>query len=123
MRKLGTAISVAGIAMLAILFPRVALVGSAQAAASPHSIADITAILDREKPDPVQLAHNRAIADAAPPAGGHSGQFYYRRAVARAALGRTEESIADCQRAIAQGGNSQMEIARYTQLLANQLRG
>ena len=33
------------------------------------------------------------------------GPFYYRRAQARAALGRTEDAIADCQQALAHGGN------------------
>src|SRR5581483_2449464 len=35
----------------------------------PRTIDDITAILDRQKPDPAKLAANRAIADAQPPAG------------------------------------------------------
>jgi len=39
--------------------------------------------------------HNADTADAAPPAAGPLGPFYYRRAQARAALGRAEEAIAD----------------------------
>jgi hypothetical protein len=39
----------------------------AKPAASPRSISDITAILDREKPDPAKAAQIRATADAAAP--------------------------------------------------------
>ena len=37
--------------------------------APPRTIADITAILDQEKPDPKVAAKLRAEADATPPAG------------------------------------------------------
>jgi hypothetical protein len=33
----------------------------------PRSIADITAILDSEKPDPAKIAARQATADATPP--------------------------------------------------------
>ena len=35
----------------------------------PRSIADITAILDREKPDPAKIAEAKQRADAQPPSG------------------------------------------------------
>src|SRR5258708_33866785 len=41
----------------------------------PRTIADITAILDRQKPDAAKLAANRAAADAQPPAGAAGAAF------------------------------------------------
>jgi CHAT domain-containing protein len=97
-------------------------VAQTPAAAAPAAGSDITAILDQQKPDPARRERNRAAADASPPASGPLGQFYYRRAQARAALGRTEDAIADCLAAIAQGGDLQTEISRYTQFLTQQYR-
>jgi CHAT domain-containing protein len=125
MLKLGAAIPAAGIALLSVMLPATLSVGHAQTpalVAPSRSTADITAILDQQKPDPSRLERNRAAADATPPAGGQLGQFYYRRAQARAALGRTEEAIADCQQAISYGGDPQTEVSRYTQFLVQQYR-
>ena len=83
---------------------------------------EISAILDQQKPDPARLERNRAAADVQPPAGGQLGQFYYRRAQARAALGRNEEAIADLQEALKHGRDLSTEIARYSQLMAQQYR-
>jgi len=98
---------------------------SLPAAAEPAAASrdsEISAILDQQKPDPSRLERNRAAADARPPASGQLGQFYYRRAQARAALGRNEEAIADLQQAMSHGGHLQLEVARYSQLLAQQYR-
>src|SRR5262245_56136882 len=81
--------------------------------APPRNISDITAILDQQKPDPSRAARNKAAADAEPPASGQLGQFYYRRGQARAALGRSEDAIADAQKAIELGGDFQGEVSRY----------
>ncbi len=71
--------------------------------APPRSIADITAVLDGEKPDEKMLAELRSDADAAP-TGKESrqdlAQFYFDRANARAQLGRLAESIADADKAV-----------------------
>jgi CHAT domain-containing protein len=97
----------------------------AAAVAAPAAGArdgEISAILDQQKPDPARLERNRAAADVQPPAGGQLGQFYYRRAQARAALGRNEEAIADLQEALKHGRDLSTEIARYSQLMAQQYR-
>jgi hypothetical protein len=55
--------------------------------APPRTIADITAILDKERPDPAKLAELKADADAVPPKGASASdlaQFYYDRGNARA---------------------------------------
>jgi CHAT domain-containing protein len=69
----------------------------------PRTIADITAILDQEKPDPEQLAKLQRDADAAVPSTGDPATLaiqYHTRAIARANLGRARDSIADEERAI-----------------------
>src|SRR5262245_45720610 len=90
--------------------------------APPRNISDITAILDQQKPDASRAARNKAAAEANPPTSGPLGQFYYRRGQARAALGRTEDAMADAQQAISIGGDFQTEVARYMQFLAQQYR-
>lgn len=72
------------------------------AAAPPRSIADITAILDQQKPNPDLIARRQQAAAAEPPAnatGNALAQFYFQRAQARADLGRPAEAIADADRA------------------------
>jgi CHAT domain-containing protein/tetratricopeptide (TPR) repeat protein len=72
-------------------------------AAPPRTIADITAILDQEKPDPERIAKLHKDADDAIPTTGDAAtqaQLYHTRAVARADLGRAREAIADEERAI-----------------------
>ena len=68
----------------------------------PRTIDDITAILDRQKPDPAKLAANRAIADAQPPAGSNPAalaEFYFKRGLAATELGRTQQRLADFKQA------------------------
>src|SRR5215472_10071524 len=69
----------------------------------PRSIADITAILDSEKPDPAKLARYLAQADAQVPAGASPAAlaaFYRDRSVAASQLGRIEQWIADAKEAL-----------------------
>jgi tetratricopeptide (TPR) repeat protein len=125
MFNVGAALRVGGLVSLGFLLSAGSSISHAQTAtfvAPPRNISDITAILDQQKPDPSRAARNKAAADAEPPASGQLGQFYYRRAQARAALGRTEEAIADAQKAISLGGDFQNEVSRYMQFLAQQYR-
>ena len=55
----------------------------------PRTIADITAILDQEKPDPARLKKLQAAADAPPP-GGKSGRWRRRISITAAPLVRAE---------------------------------
>jgi tetratricopeptide (TPR) repeat protein len=69
----------------------------------PRSIADITAVLDSEKPDPSKLARYVAQADAQVPAGASPAQlaaFYRDRSVAASQLGRVDQWIADAKEAL-----------------------
>ncbi|HKX06805.1 MAG TPA: CHAT domain-containing tetratricopeptide repeat protein [Stellaceae bacterium] len=69
----------------------------------PRSIADVTALLDSEKPDPAKLASYLAQADAQVPAGASPGAlaaFYRDRSVAASQLGRIDQWIADGKEAL-----------------------
>jgi len=69
----------------------------------PRTITDITAVLDKEKPDPKSLADMKAQADADPPrnlSGVSAARFYYDRATARLALARAGEALADGQKSL-----------------------
>ena len=69
----------------------------------PRSIADITAILDQEKPDPAKAAERQRIADGQPPPGATDialAKFYMARAAAEELLGRFPQLIADLHKAI-----------------------
>src|SRR5262249_49273597 len=73
------------------------------------TIADITAILDQEKPDPKAAAKMRDEADAKPPANASRGDlatFLYRRCLARNALGDFRGGLADCEKAVEYGESS-----------------
>ena len=66
--------------------------------APPRTIADITAILDSEKPDAAKIAQRKADADAAVPpnlSGAKFAEFYLSRGAARALLARNKEALAD----------------------------
>ncbi len=116
------------------------LIGGAPAAlaqragfvAPPRTIADITAILDQEKPDPAKRAKAEAEAAAAPPAQADQAKlkdFYFRRAQARASLGRLKEAIADAEKAVANAADyvsegSRIELYQETQMrLSGDYRG
>jgi CHAT domain-containing protein/tetratricopeptide (TPR) repeat protein len=71
--------------------------------APPRTIADITAILDSEKPDLKTIEELKSDADAEP-TGKESrqdlAQFYFDRSNARGQLGRLTEAIADANKAM-----------------------
>ena len=71
--------------------------------APPRTIADITAILDSEKPDPATLAKLKEDADDEPDTRMSKAdlvEFYYDRANARVLLGRNKEAVADAEKAL-----------------------
>jgi CHAT domain-containing protein len=83
--------------------------------APPRTIADITAILDSEKPDDVKIAERKAAADVTPPQNATAAklaQFYYDRGNARALLARNREALADGLEAMAVG-KSTIEYGRF----------
>jgi CHAT domain-containing protein len=75
----------------------------------PRTIADITAILDEEKPDPKVAARMHGDAAASPPT--HAGRaelakFHYNRCIARSTLGEFRTAIADCETAVSHARGS-----------------
>jgi len=69
----------------------------------PRTIADITAVLDREKPDPAKVAAARAVADKEPPAGldaAAAARFYFDRGTSAGELGRSAQELADYRKAV-----------------------
>ena len=71
----------------------------------PRTIADITAVLDQQKPDTDSLQRQQRVADASPPATATKvelADFLLRRAHARAELGRSSEAVADAEEATRQ---------------------
>ncbi len=93
--------------------------------APPRSIADITTILDNEKPDLKKIEETKADADAEP-TGKESredlAQFYFDRGNARAELGRLADAIADGNKAVevGRGGVSPNMMGRLVQFLVHQ---
>jgi CHAT domain-containing protein/tetratricopeptide (TPR) repeat protein len=95
--------------------------------APPRSVADITAILDQQKPDATQVAKLTAQAEAVPPKNfkPHDlADFYYNRAQARATLGRVRDAVADAELAVkyGQGDDYTNVVSRYEQFLMRRLR-
>src|SRR5690242_16638833 len=94
--------------------------------APPRTIADITAILDSEKPDEAQIAKRKATADASPGAlsGPKLAEFLFDRAAARALLARNKDALADGSQAldIAKHGMDLRFLARTRRLVAMQYR-
>ncbi len=71
--------------------------------APPRTIADITAILDSEKPDPAKIAKLQAEAEAPVPGKASRpelAKFYYQRGNARARLGQLSGALADADKAL-----------------------
>jgi CHAT domain-containing protein len=105
--------------------PDAALEIRASFVAPPRTIADITAILDSEKPDEAQIEKRKALADASPPnnvTGPKLAEFLYDRSAARALLARNKESLADGLAAldIAKHGMDLRFLARTRRLVAQQ---
>ena len=95
--------------------------------APPRTIADITAILDSEKPDDAKIAERKANADAAPPNNASAAklaQFYYDRGAARALLSRNKEALTDGLQALAvgKGAIEFRQVSRIRQFVALQYR-
>ena len=93
--------------------------------APPRTIADITAILDSEKPDEAQITKLRALANGTPAknlAGPQLAQFLFDRAGARALLARNKDALADSLQAldIAKHGMDVRFLARTRRLVAQQ---
>jgi CHAT domain-containing protein len=88
-----------GLATALLLLP---VTGRAQSAAPPRSTADILAILEEHKPDPVQLKRLREIADRQPPAAADRldlGKFYVERGRAAGELGMLQQQLDDLRKA------------------------
>ncbi len=69
----------------------------------PRSIADITAILDQEKPDAAKIAKQTAVAEEPPPPGLDPEDqiaFLVRRGDAAIDLGRNPQGLADLRKAV-----------------------
>ncbi|MGZ5826860.1 MAG: hypothetical protein ACXWIO_12700, partial [Croceibacterium sp.] len=67
--------------------------GAAPLVAPPRTVSDISAILDQQKHDPDDVARQTTAAEAPVPAGlmgADLADFYYKRAQARALLGRSD---------------------------------
>src|SRR5689334_18341953 len=93
----------------------------------PRTIADVTAILDQQKPAPAMAEKLRAAADAVPAANiepAALARFYYRRAQDRYTVGRLDEAIADDRLALQLGENSvdRLQIGLMQQFLGFSLR-
>jgi CHAT domain-containing protein len=92
-------------------------------AAPPRTIADITAILDSEKPDNNKIAQLRSAADATPTGKetrAELAQFYLDRGNARGQLGRLADSIADANKGteVGKGVAAPNLVGRLMQLAA-----
>jgi CHAT domain-containing protein len=95
--------------------------------APPRTIADITAILDSEKPDDAKIAARKAAVDATPPndeSPTKLAQFYYDRGNARALLARNKEALADGLQAlaIAKAGVDYSQLTRIRQFVSLQYK-
>ncbi len=93
--------------------------------APPRTIADITAILDQEKPDSAKIAKAKAAADATLPAGSSAAkltQFYYDRGNARSFLARNQEALDDGKKAleVGKGAIEPRQLVRIRQFVALQ---
>jgi CHAT domain-containing protein len=95
--------------------------------APPRTIADITAILDSEKPDAAKIAARKAAADVEPPKNGPPSklaQSYYDRGYARALLARNQDALADGLQAlaIAKSGVEYRQLTRIRQFVVLQYK-
>lgn len=95
--------------------------------APPRTIADITAILDSEKPDAAKIAKRKADAEMSPPKNASASalaQFYYDRGNARALLARNKDALADglAALAVAKGGIEPRQLVRLRQFVGLQYR-
>lgn len=88
--------------------------------APPRTIADITAILDKQKPDPARPAASTARADGQPSAGTAPqdlADFYYQRGLAATELGRAQQALDDYKKAYEIGTAANSAPARLASYL------
>jgi CHAT domain-containing protein/tetratricopeptide (TPR) repeat protein len=126
MRQLGIAAALAFGLCLARTGAVAQEAAPAAAPAPPATEADITALLDQEKPDPAKIAKRTADADAPIPAnltGAKRAQALFQRAQARALVGRIGDAITDTQDAIklSKGENYPRVTSRYEQFLQRRM--
>jgi len=79
--------------------------GAPSLVAPPRTIDDVTDTLDRERPDPVEIAERTRLADAPMPEGlgpAAKADFLIKRSLAAKELGRTEQRLADTQESVRQ---------------------
>ena len=108
-------------------YASVALAQRAGFVAPPRTIADITAFLDQEKPDPTKRAKMEADAEVQPPTQADPAKlkdFYFRRAQARSGVGRLADAIADSEKAVANATDyvnegSRLELYKESQMRLN----
>jgi CHAT domain-containing protein len=105
----------------------IAKAAPASLVAPPRTVADVTAILDQQKPDPSRAEQLRTAADAAVPdnlKGLQLADFYFKRGQARAQLGRNDEALADAELAVSNGKTADYGsvLSRYEQFLTRRLR-
>jgi CHAT domain-containing protein len=96
-----------------MLAPTLAHAQTAKFIPPPRTIGDITAILDRQKPDPVRIAKLRDDADAEPATDANPDalrKFYFGRAIARRLLGRVGDAIPDNEKAIEIGSKLGVDL-------------
>src|SRR5690242_5701913 len=118
-----------GGALMAALIPTASPAAQAPSPAAPNlvppprSIADITAILDQEKPDAAKIAKATAAADAQPSAGLDDKamiEFLVKRGDAAQALGRSQQALIDLRKAVemsrARPGDSVQMIGALSEL-------
>jgi CHAT domain-containing protein len=89
--------------------PKIAISLSATFVAPPRTIADITEILDKERPDSAKLAKLKSDADMEPPravSASQLAQFYNDRGNIRALIARNKEALADGLKALEVGKGS-----------------
>jgi CHAT domain-containing protein len=82
----------------------------------PRTIADITAILDQQKPDPAKADAARQAADAQPPAGADSrtlANVYFQRGLAAGELGRAAQAVDDLKEAVRLGREAKVAPQQF----------
>ena len=110
-----------------VVTPAIAVTVQPTFIAPPRTIADITAILDSEKPDDAKIAARKAEADAAPPSNVSAtklAEFYHQRGAARALLARNKDALADGLQAfdIAKRGVETRLMTRIREFVGQQYR-
>ncbi len=86
----------------------------------PRTIADITAILDQQKPDPAKAEAARKAADAELPAGASPielAEFYLQRGLAAGEVGRTQQRVADLKEAWVKAREARLNHSRTMTIL------